>query len=134
MSGGDELVAVAFANDQVEAEMVQGLLKGAGIPSLVQPLSVNGPQVGIGWLNPGGGSRRVLVRADCSEKARALLAETLVEDEETLPEPVNAGYLEEGCGRKPRGYGLIGAYTRIWGWSFGVLALVFVVFLLLRSV
>lgn len=39
---------------------------------------------------------------------------------------------EPGSGREPRGYGLIGAYARIWAWSLAALALAFVVFLLLR--
>jgi putative signal transducing protein len=132
---GDELVGVGYANDQVEAEMIQGLLESGGIPSVLQPLGVNGPQIGIGWLNPGGGSRRVMVRADQAEQARALLAETLVEDEqEAWPEIANARYLEEAQGRKPRGYGLLGAYTRIYLWSFGIMAVAFGLFLLLRGV
>ena len=32
----DGLVGVAYANDRVEAEMIQGLLEGAGIPSVLQ--------------------------------------------------------------------------------------------------
>jgi hypothetical protein len=129
----DELVGVAHANDRVEAEMIQGLLEGAGIPSVLQPVGVDGPAVGIGWLNPGGGSRRVMVRARQSEEAHALLAKTLVEDEgEDWAETANATYLEEAAGRKPRNYGLVGAYARIWAWSLGIMMFAFAVFLLLR--
>lgn len=129
--GGEELVVVAYANDRVEAEMIQGLLENAGIPSALQHTGIDGPLIGIGLLNPGGGSRRVMVRADELEKARSLLAETLVEGEQEewaeIPEP------EESGRRKPRGYGLVGAYARIWTWSFGVIALAFAVFMLLRE-
>jgi putative signal transducing protein len=128
-----ELVGVAYANDRGEAEMIQGLLESSGIPSVLQHVGIDGPMVGIGLLNPGGGSRRVLVRAEQSEEARALLAETLVEDEqEDWAETAGAVHPEEPAGRKPRNYNLIGAYARIWAWSIGVMAFAFAVFLLLR--
>jgi hypothetical protein len=131
--GQDELVGVAYANDRVEAEMIQGLLENAGIPSVLQPVGVDGPSLGIGWLNPGGGSRQVMVRTGQVEEARALLAETLVEGEQDewaeiadAPNPVGSGR------RGPRDYGLVGAYARIWAWSFGIMALAFAVFLSLH--
>jgi hypothetical protein len=40
----------------------------------------------------------------------------------------------EDRGRKPRDYGLLGAYARIWFWSVGAMALAFGIFLLLRAV
>jgi Putative prokaryotic signal transducing protein len=130
-----ELVSVAYANDRVEAEMIQGLLKSSGIPSVLQHIGVDGPLVGIGLLNPGGGSRQVLVRISQAEEARALLAETLEEaEQENWAESANAAYLEEATGRKPRNYGLAGAYARIWAWSLGLMLLAFAVFLLLRLV
>jgi hypothetical protein len=130
---GEELVGVAYANDRVEAEMIQGLLESAGIASVLQHVGIDGPLLGIGWLNPGGGSRRVMVRASELEEARALLAETLVEDkQEHWAEMAGAANVEEPERRKPRGYGLIGAYARIWAWSAGTMALAFVVFLVLR--
>lgn len=132
--GGEGMVGVAYASDQVEAEMIQGLLEGAGIRSAVQQLGVNGPLVGIGLLNPGGGSRRVMVRADEAKAAEAVLGETLVEgaqgDWVDSSDAVHAG---KAHGRKPRGYNLIGAYVRIWLWSLAALGLVFAVFILLRS-
>ncbi|HUC00069.1 MAG TPA: DUF2007 domain-containing protein [Solirubrobacterales bacterium] len=87
MADGD-LVDVAFAKDPVQAEMLQGLLGHAGIPSLLQPTGLSGLQLGLGRLYSGfgGGGQRILVHADKFEAARAVLAETLVaEDEETWP-------------------------------------------------
>jgi len=40
--------------------------------------------------------------------------------------------LPEGARREPRGYGLIGAYTRATFWSLGAMGLAFGIFLLLR--
>jgi hypothetical protein len=130
-----ELVGLTYAKDRVEAEMIQGLLEDGGIPSLLRAVGIDGPQVGIGWLNPGGGSQQVMVHPNRLEEARTLLAETLVEGEQAAwPEPANARYLEEAGGSKPRDYGLFGAYARIWFWSFGLMALAFGVFVLLRAV
>jgi hypothetical protein len=133
---GAELVRVAFARDAVEAEMIKGLLENAGIPSLLEQegQNVNGPQLGFGLLPRGfgGGPQRVMVHANRAEKARALLAETLVESgEEEWPEIANAEHLE-GAGGKPRSYGLIGAYARIYLSSFVIFAVAFGIFLLLR--
>jgi hypothetical protein len=133
---GGELLQAAYANDPVEAEMIQGLLGSGGIPSLLQPAGLNGPQLGLAGLRPGygGGTQRVMVRANRAEEARALLAETLVENEaEAWPEIANAKHLEDAAGRKPRGYGLAGAYARIYLWSLGAVALAFGIFLLLRG-
>ena len=83
-----ELVDVAFAKDPVQAEMLQGLLEDAGIPSLLQPTGLSGLQLGLGRLYSGfgGGGQRVLVHAHRLEAARTVLAETLVsDDEETWP-------------------------------------------------
>jgi hypothetical protein len=136
-SAGSELVQVAYANDPVEAEMIQGLLAGSEIPSLLQPAGLNGPLVGFAGLRPGygGGTQRVMVRADRAERARALLAETLAEDEEEAwPEIANAKHLEGGTGKKPRSYGLVGGYARIYLWSFGFFAVAFGIFMLFRAI
>ena len=61
--------------------MIQGLLDSAGIPSVVQQVGIDGPQLGFGLLNPSGGSQRVMVRSDQAEAARALLAEAVVTSE-----------------------------------------------------
>jgi hypothetical protein len=135
---GGDLVGVAFARDRVEAEMIQGLLENAGIPSLLKTegASVDGPQLGFGLATRGfgGGAQRVMVHADRVEQASALLAETLVEDEEAAwPQVVNAEYLEDAQGGRARNYGVAGAYARAIFWSVGVMAVAFGVFLLLRA-
>jgi Putative prokaryotic signal transducing protein len=130
-SSDGELVGVAHANDRVEAEMIQGLLEGAGIPSFLQHVGIDGPQLGVGLLNPGGGSRRVMVHAHQVEEASALLAQTFTENEpENWAESADVIHPEESEGREPRNYGLIGAYARIWAWSLGLMALAFAVFML----
>lgn len=135
-SDPDELVSVAHANDRVEAEMIQGLLEGAGIPSVLQQVGVDGALLGFGLLDPGGGAQGVLVRAGQSEEARTVLAETLAEDAgaEWNEAPDAITYIEERASDGPRNYGLIGAYARIWVVSIGVMALAFAIFVLLRQV
>lgn len=144
-----ELTEAAYANNPLEARMIQGLLESDGIPSLLWPASKDVPRVGGGGLKGGlggdvgtgtgggyasRGSRRVMVEVGRAEEARALLDKTLAENEEEAePGIANARYLEDAAGRRPRGYGLGGAYARIYLWSFGVLALAFAVFLLLRA-
>jgi hypothetical protein len=128
----DAPVPVAHVNDRAEADMIQGLLESAGIASVQQRIGIDGPALGIGWLNPGGGSQRVLVRAGDAEEARALLAASVENERDGGDEIVVAPH-PEGPGRRgPRSYNLIGAYARIWMWSFTAMALAFGVFLLLR--
>jgi hypothetical protein len=67
----DELVEVAFVGSESESAMVQALLEDNGIRSLQQQVGPNGPMLGYGPLNPGGGSRRVMVHAGQAEEARA---------------------------------------------------------------
>lgn len=74
--GGGDLVKVAFARNQVEAEMLQGLLSEAGIPSVLKRT--------FGFDNPdflSSGPRDVMVNAGDAQRARDLLAETMIEDE-----------------------------------------------------
>jgi hypothetical protein len=132
-----ELVKVAFARDRVEGEMIHGLLENAGIPSLLEQarLNVDGPQLGFGLATSGfgGGPQRVMVHANRAEQARALLAETLVEDGEgTMPEIANSRYLEETGGGRARNYGVVGGYARALFWSLGIMGAAFGAFLLLR--
>lgn len=133
MSAGGDPVVVAHASDRVEAEMIRGLLDSAGIPSEVQQLGVDGPLLGVGLLNPGGGLRRIKVNASQAEVARAVLAESLVPKE---PDGVDAltevDDASAASGRKPRNYNLIGAYARIWFWSLIAMGLAFAIFLLLH--
>jgi len=78
--GGDgghgKLVKVAFARTQVEGEMLQGLLSEAGIPSILKR--------SLGFDNPdflAGGPHDVKVNARDAERAREVLAETMIDSE-----------------------------------------------------
>ncbi|HKH64903.1 MAG TPA: DUF2007 domain-containing protein [Solirubrobacterales bacterium] len=73
---GERMVKVAFARTQPEAEMLQGLLTEAGIPSMLKRSG--------GFDNPEflpNGPRDVLVRADSAKRAREVLADVMIEDE-----------------------------------------------------
>jgi hypothetical protein len=74
--GGGDLIKVAFARNQAEAEMLQGLLSEAGIPSVLKR--------SFGFDNPdflSSGPRDVMVNAGDAQRAKNLLAETMIEDE-----------------------------------------------------
>ena len=74
--GGGQLVKVAFARNQAEAEMLQGLLMEGGIPSVLKRSG--------GFDNPdflAAGPHDVFVNSDHAQKARELLADTMVESE-----------------------------------------------------
>jgi len=74
--GGGPLVKVAFARNQAEAEMLQGLLSEGGIPSVLKRSG--------GFDNPdflAAGPHDVFVSSDHAHKARELLADTMVETE-----------------------------------------------------
>lgn len=131
---GGDWVEVAFVRDEGEASMVQGLLEGNGIPSVIKGVGVQGPRVGVGWLpnNP----HRVLAPSQRAEEARGLIERSLAENEAEAPAAPSVEDLEEaaaGRGRGPRGYGLIGAYARAWIWSAVAMALIFGLFLLFRA-
>ena len=74
--GGGPLVKVAFARTQPEAEMIQGLLVEGGIPSVLKRSR--------GFDNPdflAAGPHDVFVVSDLAQKARDLLADTMLESE-----------------------------------------------------
>lgn len=76
--GGDggDLVKVAFARNQVEGELLQGLLAEAGIPSALKR--------SMGFDNPeflASGPRDVMVNAGDAERAREVLADVTIEGE-----------------------------------------------------
>src|SRR3954453_19236249 len=75
--GGDgRLVKVAFARNQVEGEMLQGLLSEADIPSVLKR--------SFGFDNPdflAGGPHDVMVNQGAAQRAREVLAKTMIEDE-----------------------------------------------------
>lgn len=132
-TGGSDVVKVAYAKDSAQAGLIQGLLENEGIPSMLQALGIDGPKLGFGLLvsNP----QRVMVRADQAERARALIAETLVGEEEINPGEISSGdELRARAGRKPRSYGVIGGYARMYFWGLGLITLAFAIFVLLRNV
>ena len=75
--GGGKLVKVAFARNQAEAELLQGLLLDVGIPSVLKRAG--------GFDNPdflAAGPHDVWVNVQHEEEARRALAETMVADED----------------------------------------------------
>ncbi|HET6999169.1 MAG TPA: hypothetical protein VFI03_11320 [Solirubrobacterales bacterium] len=73
--GGGPLVKVGFGRTQAEAELLQGLLTGAGIPSVLKRSR--------GFDNPdflASGPHDVFVNSDHAQEARTVLAETMVEE------------------------------------------------------
>lgn len=75
--GGGPLVKVGFGRTSAEAEMLQGLLMGEGIPSVLKRSR--------GFDNPdflASGPHDVYVVSDLAAKARSVLAETMVEEGE----------------------------------------------------
>src|SRR4051794_39863842 len=75
--GGDgDLVKVAFARNEVEGEMLQGLLSEVGIPSVLKR--------SLGFDNPdflSSGPRDLMVNRNDAQRARAVLADVMIEDE-----------------------------------------------------
>jgi hypothetical protein len=75
--GGGKLVKVAFARNQAEAEMIQGLLLESRIPSILKrSRGFDAPE----FLSAG--PHDVMVDSDLAEKARGVLADTMVESED----------------------------------------------------
>lgn len=74
---GGRLVKVGFGRTQVEAEMLRGILSEAGIPSILKRT--------MGFDTPeffASGPHDVFVNAGDAIRAREVLAETIVEDED----------------------------------------------------
>jgi hypothetical protein len=73
--GGGKLVKVAFARNQAEAEMIQGLLSEGGMPSVLKRArGFDAPEF------MAAGPHDVLVDSSHADKAKALLADTITED------------------------------------------------------
>jgi Putative prokaryotic signal transducing protein len=129
---GEGPVQIAFAETREEAALIRGLLREANIKSIARQAGVDG---GIGTSSLlTRSSRRIYVRPEDAAAARTLIAETMVEDpaETEIPEPVNAAYLEEARGHKPRDYNVFGAYARFYLVAIVLLGLIFVAFLILH--
>jgi hypothetical protein len=74
--GGGKLVKVAFARNQIEAEMIQGLLSEAGMPSVLKRArGFDAPEF------MAAGPHDVLVDSSHAQKAKNVLADTLTENE-----------------------------------------------------
>lgn len=73
---GNRLVKVAFARTEPEAELIQGLLAEADIPSVLHRI----PLGAGGYYMPG--PVNVMVAAEAAPRARQVLAETFVESED----------------------------------------------------
>ena len=129
---GEGPVQIAFAETREEAALIRGLLREEKIRSIAKQASLQGPSLGTGLLTRS--SRRIYVRPEDAAAARTLIAETMVEDpsETEIPEPVNAAYLDEARGHKPRDYNVFGAYARFYLVAIVVLGLILVAFLLLH--
>lgn len=118
--GGDggDLVKVAFARNQAEAEMLQGLLTEAGIPSILRRSA--------GFDNPeflASGPRDVMVNRGTAQRAREVLAETLIESEDDeraeLEEQRRLARGETGVTSPARlafwvGVAAVGAFVLVW--------------------
>jgi hypothetical protein len=75
--GGGKLVKVAFARNQAEAEMMQGLLLESDIPSVLKRArGFDAPEF------MAAGPHDVMVDSDHAHKAKGVLADTLVESED----------------------------------------------------
>ncbi len=75
--GGGKLVKVAFARNQSEAELLQGLLLDSGVPSILKRSG--------GFDNPdflAAGPHDVWVNVQHEEEAKRILAETIVAGED----------------------------------------------------
>jgi hypothetical protein len=81
--GGGKLVKVAFARNQAEAEMIQGLLLEGGMPSVLKRTrGFDAPEFAAS------GPHDVMVDSDVAQKARDLLADTMIESEDEFREEV----------------------------------------------
>lgn len=74
--GGGKLIKVAFARNQAEAEMLQGLLLEGGIPSVLKrSRGFDAPEF------MAAGPHDVLVDSSHAQKAKTVLADTITENE-----------------------------------------------------
>lgn len=114
---GDRLVKVAFARTQPEGELIQGLLREAGIPSVLW----NAMPLPSGTYMPG--PVDVMVAADTAKRARQVLAETFVESEDQerleLEEQRRLARGETGAVSPAKlafwiGVALVGAFLLVW--------------------
>jgi hypothetical protein len=115
--GGGPLVKIAFARNQAEAEMMQGLLLEEGIPSVLKrSRGFDAPE----FLTAG--PHDVFVNSDSAKKARQVLADTMVETEgEERLELGEQARLRQGSGETSParlaiwvGAAFLGAVILVW--------------------
>jgi len=115
--GGGKLIKVAFARNQAEAEMFQGLLREAGIQSVLKRSG--------GFDNPdflAAGPHDVMVDSYLAQKARGVLADTMVESEGEERAELNeqAALRRDGTETSPArlaiwvGAAFLGAVILVW--------------------
>jgi hypothetical protein len=118
--GGGKLVKVAYARNQAEAEMLQGLLLESHIPSVLKRSG--------GFDNPdflSAGPHDVMVDSDAAKRAREVLADTFTEGEDEGEERLELEEQRrlargEGMGISPArlafwvGVAVVGAAIVVW--------------------
>ncbi len=81
-----ELVSAAFVPNEMEAEMIRGLLESAGIPSIIEAAGLaEGTRNGFNGLPVYGGAQKVLVHAHRLQDAQAVIALAQGDDDDTEP-------------------------------------------------
>jgi hypothetical protein len=116
--GGGKLVKVGFGRNQAEAEMLQGLLAEAGIPSVLKrTMGFDAPEFFAS------GPHDVWVNLDDAERARQVLAETMMDSERDevaeLEEERRLARGETGITSPARlafwlGIAAVGAFLLVW--------------------
>lgn len=104
--GGGKLVKVGFARNQAEAEMLQGLLTEAGIPSILKRAG--------GFDNPDflvAGPRDIWVNRDHAREARRILEETVTEPESDEREELEGEARLRSTGGEPTSPGRLAIYV-----------------------
>jgi hypothetical protein len=104
--GGGKLVKVGFARNQAEAEMLQGLLTEAGIPSILKRSG--------GFDNPDflvAGPRDIWVNKEHAPEARRILEETMTESEGEEREDLEGEARLRETGGEPLGPGRLALYV-----------------------
>jgi len=70
-----ELATAAFVRNEIEAEMIRGLLESAEIPSIIQAAGMfEGTRHGLGGVPVYGGAQKVLVHAHRLQEAEEVIA------------------------------------------------------------
>ena len=77
-----ELATAAFVQNEMEAEMIRGLLESAEIPSMIEAAGLfEGTRHGFNGVPVYGGAQKVRVHAHRLEEAKAVIAATLAAGE-----------------------------------------------------